>query len=282
MKKIFKSLILLGLIINLIGCDFNSDQLTSSTIDISFLKVGKADAIIITHNKEALIIDTAEDEDAPKLLNYLKTSGIKTIKALIITHFDKDHVGAADKLIAEYPIETIYVPDYLGHHDEYLEFINCVNAKHLELTKVHDDISFDFADATFSINATKLFDDKQQIIDNDNNHSLITTMKHGSLNFLFMADAEDERLDEWLKLNNEVQYSLIKMPHHGAYNPLLMDLMTQTKATYAVITDSKKNPADDKTLEILNEAGSLIFRTKKDSVKAISDGQKLDIFYVKE
>ena len=287
MHKIFKIFLSVILIFNCCACtntnvveDENDAEIKKlETLNISFLKVGKADAIVISQAKNAILIDTGEDDDAKRIINHLQQNGIENIEALIITHFDKDHVGAADKIIDQYPVKNIYVPDYIGHHSEYFEFLDSVIRNHLELTKITDDFKFQFADAELLIEATKLFENNDTSYDNDNNHSLITSLKHGQNKFLFMADAEKERLNEWLNQDNNETYDLIKMPHHGIYDESLIDLLKSTEVKYAIITDSKKNSADKKTIELLYQEKISFFSTQNKNINAISDGQKIDIFY---
>ena len=256
MKRKFKLLLLITIIFITTACnketqvdttDTNQEDIVNQkyeTLNIDFLKVGKADAIIISQNSHAIIIDTGEDDDAKKVIEHLKQNNINEIDAMIITHFDKDHVGGADKILDNYHINNIFVPDYKGHHEEYLEFLETVIDKELKTTKITEDYDFSFGDATLTIEPTKLYTNDSNVTENDNNHSLITTLRHGKNTFLFMGDAQKERLEEWVDKNEGIHYDLIKIPHHGVYDKALKDLFTSTTAQYAVLTDSNKNPAD--------------------------------------
>ena len=68
-------------------------------LKIVLLKVGKADAIIAQANGKAIVIDAGEEEDGEEIVTYLKNQGLSRIEALIITHYDRDHVGGADTLV---------------------------------------------------------------------------------------------------------------------------------------------------------------------------------------
>ena len=57
------------LCMGLSGCGKQQEPLTAA-----FLKVGKADAIVISRGEEALLIDTGEEDDGEKILESLRLS----------------------------------------------------------------------------------------------------------------------------------------------------------------------------------------------------------------
>ncbi|MBR5746568.1 MAG: MBL fold metallo-hydrolase, partial [Clostridia bacterium] len=72
------------------ACANSSDHLTFDVLDI-----GKADCIVMRHKGQVLLIDTGEEENLPEIESHLSSRGISKIDYLILSHFDKDHVGGA-------------------------------------------------------------------------------------------------------------------------------------------------------------------------------------------
>ena len=66
-----------------------------------------------------MVIDTGEEDDGPDLVEFLQKRSIRELEALIITHYDKDHVGGADTLLEHIPVKKVYVPEYVGTGSEY-------------------------------------------------------------------------------------------------------------------------------------------------------------------
>ena len=64
---------------------------------VDFLDVGKADAILVTTENSAVLIDTATNKMGDEVLDHIRARGIEKLDLLIITHYDKDHVGGADR-----------------------------------------------------------------------------------------------------------------------------------------------------------------------------------------
>ena len=87
------------------GCE------TLEALKITILKVGKADAIVVQAGNETLVIDAGEDEDGEEVAKFLTDQGVHTVNTLIITHFDKDHVGGADTLVESLEVGQVFVPD---------------------------------------------------------------------------------------------------------------------------------------------------------------------------
>src|SRR4051794_10767523 len=72
---------------------------------ISFLDIGQGDATLIQLDGAAVLVDTGPP-DGP-ILRRLKEARVKRLDALILTHAEADHEGAAPAVIREYRPRTI-------------------------------------------------------------------------------------------------------------------------------------------------------------------------------
>ena len=71
----------------------SSDKETFPEMTVTFLDVGKADSMIIRTPQSTVIIDCGEKGDGKEIVSLLEDEGVTTVDYLIITHYDKDHVG---------------------------------------------------------------------------------------------------------------------------------------------------------------------------------------------
>ena len=69
----------------------------------------------------------------------------------------------------------------------------------------------------------------------------------------------------------------LKVPHHGVYNSKLEDYFSKVNMKYAVITCSDKNPAEQKTLDLLTAKGCRTFLTSNGTVRIRSTKSGIDI-----
>lgn len=275
-KRVLTLMLLAAVICSLMGCTAQ-EQSRVMPMTVTLLKVGKADAIVVLSGSQAMLIDTGEEDDGPEVVEFLQEHGITRVDAMVITHFDQDHVGGADTVLESFPVKTIYVPDYEGVHTEYMDFLQAAEAKAAPIQRLSQSVSFSFADAEVLIEPPASYEIPDGKADYDNNFSLITTIVHGKNRLVFMGDAEKARIREWLRGDSAVPCDFLKVPHHGIYNKALEDLFQALMPKYSAICSSQKHPADEKTLEILKQYSDYIYETKDGNILVISDGNRLEV-----
>ena len=276
MKRLTAVVAVLAALLPLVGCSFDVGP-ELSPLTVTLLKVGKADAIVVLSDAYALLIDDGEEDDGDEIAEFLQEHQIAEIDAMIITHFDQDHVGGADTVLEEVPVKTVYVPDYESTHPEYLEFLDAVNRTDTNVQRLTTPVSFRFGDADVLIEPPASYEIPDSAADFDNNFSLITTIQHGDNRLVFMGDAEKQRIRQWLADSQPESCEFLKVPHHGIYNKALAELFETLKPQYAVICSSEKNPAERKTLELLKQDCPAVFETKDGNVTVISNGSTLEV-----
>ena len=260
----------------LTGCMLDTGP-AISPLTVKLLKVGKADAIVALTDSHVLLIDTGEEDDGEEIVEFLQKRSISAIDAMIITHFDQDHVGGADTVLEEFPVKTVYIPDYESSHPEYLDFLAAAEQTSAIIERLTDPVSFRFGDAEVLIEPPASYSIPDNTADFDNNFSLITTIQHGDNRLVFMGDAEKQRIRQWLADSQPESCDFLKVPHHGIYNKALAELFETLSPRYAVICSSQKNPAEHKTLELLKQYCPSIFETKDGNVTVISNGTLLEV-----
>ena len=250
------------------------------TLKVTVLKTGKSDAIVLESGGKAMLIDTAEVDDAEKIVNFLKTEGITSLDAILITHFDRDHVGAAGLVVENFNVDRVLIPNYEGTREEYFEFMNAMKAALIVPQRVSEPMELTFGECTVQIDPPVDYDVNMisDVVDDyDNTLSLMTTVTCGEKRFLFTGDADRRRIKEWLSNSNVQDVDFLKVPHHGLFNAALDQLLEATKPEYAAITCSKKNPADDSTLEVLQKYGVDVFQTRDGQITVTTDGKKINV-----
>ena len=241
----------------------------------AFLKVGKADAIIVRCGEKTMVIDCGEEEDGQEVLDYLAGEGVSHVDVLLITHFDKDHVGGADTVVKGIRVERVLQPDYEGEVDAYTEYEEALAEEGIIPENVTGTLYFDLGGASVSVEPPASYDIPEGSGEYDNDFSLITTVEYGERRFVFAGDIEKKRTREWLAQGSIPPCDVLKVPHHGVYNDALGELFEALSPKYAVICDSKKNPADSRTLELLDQHGAETLETKDGDVIILCDGEDL-------
>ena len=238
----------------------------------TFLKCGKADAIVLETAKHTVVIDTGEADDGDELAEYLSGHGIAEIDYLILTHYDQDHIGGAPELMASIDIGEVIAPDYTGNNSEYQAYISALSGAGVKEIKLTSDMSFMLDDVLFELYPPL----RSDYTEDDNDFSIVTSVTHGKNTLLFAGDCETDRLSE-LSSQLDLSHTLLKVPHHGVYCKGTDAFIKSVSPEYAIITDSAKNPADTETLDLLNAVGAEIFSTKNGNVTAKCDGKSITV-----
>lgn len=266
-------LLLLSLLLLLCGCRPEEKDL----LRVSLLKVGKADAIIVQLGTQTMVIDAGEKEDGMEVAEFLEAQGISRIDFLIITHFDKDHVGGADTLVEAVEIGEVILPDYEGDNAAYLNFMDALESRGIAPQRLTQPAEFRLGDASVVVEPPQSYTPDPDEKEADNNFSLITTITYGENRLLFTGDAEKTRLREWLSGGTAADCDFLKVPHHGVYNKALEELLEAVTPEYAAICSSAKNPAEQKTLEALEQYQARTFQTKDGNITVVCDGERLAV-----
>ncbi len=240
--------------------------------NISILKIGQADAIILKTENHTAVIDCGEENDGAEIVEHLANSGTETIDYLFITHFDKDHVGGASDVLDGFDAKEIIIPDYIGTSDEYETFTSTLQEKNITPTYLTEELELTLDDVLFEVYPPQ----KASYKESDNDYSLVISVTHGDNKFLFAGDAEEDRLAE-LSSQLDLDHDFLKMPHHGNYNKGTVNFLKGVTPTYTVICDSDKNPAEEKCVKALEMVGSEIYHTRDGDVDIFSDGTAITV-----
>lgn len=246
---------------------------SATTVFVDVIAIGKADCILIRTGTKTVMIDTGEEEDVANIIDYLEAKNIETIDMLILSHFDKDHIGGAAELISSYGITTVLETSFSSNRDEYDAYHTVLKDQGLNATILTEDYTFTYDACSFTVYVPK---ETSYSTKEDNNASLIVAMEYGEKRFLFCGDAMELRLAEFLA-DSPGMFDFVKLPYHGNYLENYTDFLSEVSPEYGVITCSNKNPSADKTIELLAEYGVKVYETKNGSVSLETDGNMLRI-----
>lgn len=119
---------------------------------VYFFNAGKADAILISKNDKYILIDTGEQNLSDDILKYFKENNITRLEYLIITHFDKDHVGSASSIIDNIQIGKVLQSNSVKESVYYTNYLNSLASKSIEPTTVSGNYELDFEDLSIVVN----------------------------------------------------------------------------------------------------------------------------------
>lgn len=246
----------------------------SGHLQMTFLDTGKSDCIIMDLGDGVIMNDTADADDYEDICSFLDENGITAIDYMILSHFDKDHIGSAADLIGTYEVGCVLMPDYEEDSESYAALMETLEHTEAESMKLQEDYSFAIAGAEVYVSVPE-----QEEYEDDNNYSLITAVTYGENRFLLTGDAMKKRTGEFLKTApGEEHYDLIKMPHHGDFHKKLDDLVECARPAWAVLTaGQERRKLEEETLDLLDKYGCKIYDTVDGNVIVESDGENITV-----
>ena len=260
-----------------------TEQITHPALTITALPVGKADALILKTDDWAAMIDTGEERDGSYIRETLEAAGIDHLNLLLVTHFDKDHVGSAAELLETVGADQVLMPDYEGTRPEYAAFLSALEGHpETEVQRVTGTETLEIPAGSVNTSLTiYAADDPAEIQDTDgeydNDMSLVAKLTCGERKFLFTGDIEKTRISQMLDSGVDWTADWIKMPHHGRYQKKVEKLLEAVNPFYAVICDGEDQPAEEETLDALKKRQIKEWETADGTVVTITDGKNIKV-----
>ncbi len=244
---------------------------------VDFYNMGKADAMLITTpDGSHILIDAGTNKGGKMLTERFKKEGIQTIDLMLITHFDKDHVGGADKILEEFSVSQVIIPDYFKESKQYDQFIKALdNSPQTTVTKMpaKKTLSFAYGDASLLLSAAQ---ETFYGVDEENDFSIAARLTYGDTRFLFTGDAEAPRQRELLA-EGDVACNVLKVPYHGNVVDASEAFLSACHPEIAFIPDSDEEPAHPFVVELLENMGTDVHSAQDGDLVVLSDGKSVRI-----
>lgn len=248
-------------------------------LSLSFIDVGSADSCYIKCRDKHILIDAGSELSYERIYTYLKRNGCTHFDAVIISHFDSDHIGSAKKLLANFGADVVYMnvsslvadekTDTASELLEYIEENNVSVIQPKNNSKAEfDKLSFEFVSSTAKYN-------------NQNDNSLVFKLKYGEFTALFMGDASKKVENELIASGVDLNVDVLKVSHHGSKTASSEKFLEKVSPEISVVSvgSSDLYLPDHNTMAYINKYSKEILRTDNDGTVVITtDGENLKVY----
>ena len=265
MKKLFLIAIALMLVLALSSAG-------AQELRVDFFDMGKADSMLITTpDGTRILIDAGTNKGGKALVERFTREGVDHIDVMIITHYDKDHVGGADQIIEDVGVTEVYMPVYEKDSTQYEQFAKALDEHgvktHPIRTKERVQVPLDDVEMTITAAHRTNYGH-----DEENDFSLCTRMTYGDIRFLFPGDAETPRQLELLE-EGDLSCDVLKVPYHGRLVSASEAFLTAANPKIAFIPDGPDDPASDTVIDILRNLGANVYCGREGGITVVTDGK---------
>ena len=277
-KKVIKRLsiftvvvAIFGMSLCITGCENKKKAMDSNSMRVYFINVGKGDCALLQFQNKNYLIDTGYEETADEVELFLRDHNVATIDGIILSHYDKDHVGGAADIIHNFTVEAIYMPEYVDSGNKYAEFMEKV-----ELYGLQDKINYVKEDQTITEGKVTidLFACKETYYEQENDYSLVAKVNYDKDTYLFAGDAEKARFKELLTYDEATfKADVLKIPHHGGYNKKVDDFVELVAPKYAVSTSETEDTTEQELKDIMTENNITCYYTCNGTIVCESNGK---------
>ena len=197
-------------------------------VQITFLNVGQADAIVIRAPEgQTALIDAGRSNP----LQFLRDMGIEEIDLLVATHPHADHIGGMTDVLNALPVR-FYMDNGQAH-------TTATYRRLLSTLQQRTDVTYLAAEPrTISLGSAELEVLPLPPIDavDHNNRSVGLVLRFGSFTAFLSGDSEVQELTHFLRQGVVPDVTLLKAPHHGSDNGFTPEFLQTSRPEVVVIS----------------------------------------------
>lgn len=278
----------------------NSKAEAKSQLAISMLDIGQGDAVLIQTGDKNILIDTGDDkyyEDGKKgkentqLLTELQKLKIDHIDTLVMTHAHADHIGKADKVIAQYGVKELVYNGIPSTSKYFINALKAAKANGTQQVKVKAGDVLDFGNGV----SFEIVSPSQSLIDEDtaaikakkkvdvNNESVVGRLTFGNFAMLFTGDAEGP-VEKTMAASygKKLKCQVLKAGHHGSKTSSTAEFLKLVQPESVVMSLGANNQYGHPHEALLNrlqkQGVKNIYRTDLNgTITIVSDGSSYSI-----
>ena len=228
---------------------------TDTTLSITFLDVGRGDAVLIRAPEgQTALVDAGRSDIVP----LLREMGVDGIDLLVATHPHADHIGGMAGVIESMPVR-FYMDNGQPHTTAtYRRLLRALESRPgiTYLEAVPRTITLGSAEIEVLPLLPRATTDL-------NNRSVALVVRFGSFTALLSGDSEVRQLTHLVGLGAVPALTLLKAPHHGSDNGFTPAFLAAARPEVVVISVGRNGYGHPRpgALRAYAETGATVLRT---------------------
>lgn len=285
------TLFIIAVILLLTGVEL--PDLTESSLSVSdisspgavvkVIDVGQGSSLLIQLSDETvtnILIDAGDTFAGDELCRSLRSSKVKSIDLLIITHPHTDHFGGALKLFEKFPVDEIWmptVPEKLEPTSStYFKFLEAIEKIECPVFLKSKPESIRFSDSA----SLSLLDGFVDDPDDLNDCSLCIRFDYKDASFLVTGDGEAALEEKLIKSRFDVDADVFIAGHHGSNSSNTIEFLNAVSPKVSAVSVGKDNEyalPSKKVIDRLAKFGNVYRTDINRDISFLTDGETITV-----
>jgi competence protein ComEC len=239
---------------------------TIEPLTMHFIDVGQGDAILIDKGETDILVDGGPT--SASVLLYLQSQGIADIDLLVATHPHADHIGGLPDVLAQYPVNEIWVSGDTATSQTYQNFATAVAAEGATLREVERGYTAQMEELGLAV-----FNPTFELTGDPNEDSVVFRLTCGGVSVLLLGDATSDSEASMLTAGLALDSDVLKVGHHGSSTSTgaaFLGAVTPKDAVISVGAGNTYGHPTQATLDRLAAAGATIYRTDQNGTVVLT------------
>ena len=269
LKKLLKCLKIIGIILTILlitmAITVNIYSIYCSEY-VYFFNVEQGDMSYIKSGPSSIIVDIGSLRNKlayNTISSYFKTSNLKKVDAIIISHMHKDHINGLEDFVKKYNVGIIIYAKPKDESPAYQNFKEMLISHNINSKEVKAGEIINVG----KIKVQVLLPDENYIVapDEINANSLVCIITVGDKKMLYMGDASVETEEKLIKQNIDMKnVFILKVGHHGSKTSTSHKFIQVVQPKHAIISALKKyyGHPHENTIETLKQNNVYTYLTE--------------------
>lgn len=246
----------------------------AETLEVHYLDVGQGDCTLLKCGGEAMLIDAGDENQGYDIAEYLRNHDVDSLKYMVLTHADADHVGGSDTVMYMLDGCDLVIKDNSSKDTvSYREVNDMIKYLGISTETPKYGNKYKLGGASITLIGLPQHDDEE------NNNSIALIVDYANTSFIFTGDAMEAEELAIIKKGTILDCNVLKVGHHGSKSSTCDAFLQEVSPDYAVIScgeDNSYGHPHAATLNKLRDSNVKCFRTdEQGTIVAVSDGKKI-------